>query len=125
MAVKFFTPQQANQRLPYIKTIVADILGKGKKMKALLMLPHPTAERERQLVELDGQMKTLMGELENLGCYFKDWNFEIGLVDFPTVINGHEALLCWRCDEPIVSWFHGYEDGYMSRQPITGELIFS
>ncbi len=125
MTVKFFTPHQANQRLPYIRKIVEDILAKGKRVKALLMLPHPTKERERELLELEGKIKALIGELETLGCYFKDWNFETGLVDFPTIINGREALLCWRSDEPTIAWFHGYEDGYAGRQPITAELIFS
>ena len=125
MGIKFFTPTQTNQRLPYIQAIVGEILDKGKKVKALLTLPHPTQERERELLLLEGGIRALVKELEALGCYFKDWNFEIGLVDFPTIINGREALLCWRSDEPSVAWFHGHEEGYSGRQPITAELIFS
>lgn len=125
MTNKFFTPQQANQRLPYIKRIVDDILAKGQQMKALLSLPHPTGERDKELMALDAKMKLMMKELEDLGCYFKDWHFEVGLVDFPSIINGQEALLCWKSDEPAVEWFHSYEDGFGGRQAITTELIFS
>lgn len=125
MTIKFFTPRQANQRLPYVKKIVEEILSRGKQIKALLMLPHPTREREKELLELEKKINALMKELETLGCLFKDWNFEIGLVDFPTILNGQEALLCWRSDELAVAWFHGYDEGYPGRQPITAELIFS
>jgi hypothetical protein len=27
-----------------------------------------------------------MQELEEIGCYFKDWNFSIGLIDFPAIL---------------------------------------
>jgi hypothetical protein len=74
---------------------------------------------------LDHNIKALMSQLEDMGCYYKDWNFEIGLVDFPAIIHGQQALLCWRSDEPQVAWFHGLEDGYAGRRPITKELIFS
>jgi len=74
---------------------------------------------------LDGQIKALMAQLEDRGCYYKDWNFEIGLVDFPAIIHGQQALLCWRSDEPAVAWFHGYEEGFAGRRPVTRELIFS
>ncbi len=123
--VKFFTPQEANRRLPYVKAIVADILAHGRKAQALSTLPHRTAQVEGKLLELDQQIKTLMAELEAVGCHYKDWNFEIGLVDFPAIIHGQQAMLCWRSDEPEVAWFHGYEDGYSGRRPITAELIFS
>ena len=77
------------------------------------------------MIELDGQIKALMAQLEDMGCYYKDWNFEIGLVDFPAIIHGQKALLCWRSDEPEVTWFHGYEEGFAGRRPVTRELIFS
>ena len=125
MNVKFFTPKEANQRLPYVKQIVADILEKGKQAQALMSVPRKTPESDKKLLVLDNQIKGLMAELEAVGCYYKDWNFEIGLVDFPAIINGREALLCWRSDEPQVAWFHGHDDGYAGRQPITAQLIFS
>ncbi len=108
MVEKFFTPKEANQILPDVKKIVEEILSKAQEA------PIP-----------DQRIKALMAQLEDMGCYYKDWNFEIGLVDFPAIIHGRQALLCWRSDEPEVAWFHGYEDGYAGRQRITRELIFS
>ena len=108
MTEKFFTPKEANQILPNVKRIVEEILLKANEGSAG-----------------EQRIKVLMAQLEEMGCFYKDWNFEIGLVDFPAIIHGQEALLCWRSDEPEVAWFHGYEEGFAGRRPVTRELIFS
>ena len=53
-----------------------------------------------------------------MGCFFKDWNFSIGLVDFPTVIDGETVFLCWRSDEGQLGWYHRIEEGYQGRRPL-------
>jgi len=108
MVERFFTPKEANQVLPQIKKIVEEILYRA----------HETSVQ-------DARIRVLMAQLEDTGCYYKDWNFEIGLVDFPAIIHGQQALLCWRSDESQVEWFHGYDDGYTGRRRVTKELVFS
>jgi hypothetical protein len=125
MVDKLFSPEEANRRLPYIRQIVNDILTKGQRLQALLNMPHQTDVILDECKTLEKQVFSLMKEIEDLGCYYKDWNFEIGLVDFPAIINGKEVLLCWRSDEPMVEWFHGIEDGYAGRQPITKDMVIS
>ena len=122
MKQKFFTPQQANKRLPLIKKIVEDILSRGKKLKALAILEQ-TSSVEEQANALTIEVEQLMDELEVLGCHFKDWNFEIGLVDFPSEINGQKVLLCWRSDEPHLRWYHGFSEGYAGRKLIPENLL--
>ena len=119
---KHFTPAQANRRLPLIKGIVADIIAKGKRAR-IIMASSKSTEPPPEIETLQEEIEHLMAELEELGCYYKDWNFEIGLVDFPAVINGEEVLLCWKSDEPIVRWFHGMEDGYPGRKLIPENLL--
>ena len=123
--MKFFTPKEANLRLPYIRQIVDDILVKGKRLQAFAILPHQTLQIQQEGGQLELEINALMKELEGIGCYFKDWNFEIGLVDFPAIIHGKEVLLCWRSDEPAVEWFHDFEGGYSGRMPITKDLVIS
>jgi hypothetical protein len=64
--------------------------------------------------EINGYMK----ELEEIGCYYKDWNFSIGLVDFPSIMNGEEVFLCWRSDEEDITFYHDIEEGYAGRKSI-------
>ena len=70
------------------------------------------------LIDLDAPDSDEATELEGIGCYYKDWNFDAGLVDFPAEVNGEEVLLCWRSDEKAVEWYHTYEDGYSGRKRI-------
>ena len=64
-----------------------------------------------------------MAELEEIGCFYKDWNFTIGLVDFPAIIDGKEVLLCWRSDEDDILYYHGFEDGYAGRKEIPDKYL--
>ena len=122
MAKKVFTPSEANKRLPLIRQIVEDILTKGRRLKALHLL-EPTPAVEDEEASLSDEIGKLSQELQELGCQFKDWNFEVGLVDFPSTINDKEVLLCWKNDEPIVRWYHGYEDGFTGRKLIPENLL--
>lgn len=125
MTEKFFTPKEANQLLPDVKNIVEEILLKAQEARGLMTRPDSLNQHQGRLIDLDRRIKALMAQLEDMGCYYKDWNFEIGLVDFPAIIHGQQALLCWRSDEPQVEWFHGYEEGFAGRRRVTRELIFS
>ena len=53
----------------------------------------------------------------------QEWNIELrdfntGLVDFPTVIEGEEAYLCWRLGEPEVGHWHRPDEGFPGRRPL-------
>ena len=125
MVEKFFTPKEANECLPVVKKIVGEIITSACEARLIAVSAEISQEQEGRLMELVSHIKSLIAKLEEIGCYYKDWNFDIGLVDFPAIIHGQQALLCWRSDEPEVSWFHGYEEGYAGRRSVTKQLIFS
>ena len=122
MFQKHFTPQEANKRLPLIKQIVGDILVKAGELKAFTAYGDGPSQQRPYDKTLE-QMGLLIDELEALGCFYKDWNFEKGLVDFPALIDGQEVLLCWHSDEPDVRWYHGIEDGFPGRRLIPEHLL--
>ena len=119
---KYFTPNEANKRLPYVRKIIGEILEKGRIWQQEF---DQSAEGEPspEVLALQVDIEMLMGELEALGCFFKDWNFDVGLIDFPAKINGQEVLMCWRSDEPEIRWYHPVEAGYAARQPIPEEML--
>ncbi|MCP3915612.1 MAG: DUF2203 domain-containing protein [bacterium] len=122
MKGRTFTPAEANKTLPLVRRIVADILEKGDLLRRLGArgdVPGVRAEFEATETELRG----LLTEMESIGCYYKDWGFEMGLVDFPGTIGGEEVLLCWRSDEENVTWYHTPDGGFAGRQPIPDELL--
>src|SRR3990167_1981757 len=95
---KFFTPAEANKMLPLVKHIVTDILKNGQAIRNLSVNVEKP-EEDPEINRLMDQLDELFDELESLGCSYRDWNFSEGLVDFPSMINGQEVLLCWRSDE--------------------------
>ena len=115
--IKIFTPEEANQMLPLVKKIVTDILRAGTEIRSLTVEPE-TPEGEARVGDLMDELDRLFEEIESLGCFYKDWNFTMGLVDFPAVLDGREIFLCWRSDEDKISFYHDPAAGYDGRKPI-------
>lgn len=113
---RLFTPAEANRTLPLVRRIVRDILAQAVRLR------DAAGDRET-LPSLEQSMRACMRELDQVGCSYKDWNFEMGLVDFPAIIDGEPVLLCWRSDEEAVTWYHRLEDGYRGRTRIPDALL--
>jgi len=119
---KFFTPAEANRALPLVRSIVSDILDRARELRDREGRPAGAGEAdEREAIRQD--ILAMMEELEQLGATFKDWDFELGLVDFPAKIDGREVLLCWRSNEDRVRWYHAPDAGFAGRVPIPDELL--
>ncbi len=118
---KYFTPAEATKTLPLVKKIVEDILDTSRSMRQLLVSDEQDEQEHHEFSVLRSRLESYMSELEELGCFFKDWNFTIGLVDFPARINDEEVLLCWRSDEPELTHYHSVQAGYMGRKRIPTE----
>lgn len=115
---KLFDLQEANQMLPLIKRIVSDILSSGNRLMEIEELSGNAQEKD----SLYKEMNLLFKELEDLGCTYRDWGFSMGLVDFPSRLDGQNILLCWRSDEPEIQHFHSLEGGYANRVSITDDI---
>jgi hypothetical protein len=108
---RLFTQREAESALPLVKQIVADVLETARTIRNL-------DENDRARQHHEAELEEHLRELESMGCYFKDWNFAVGLVDFPAVIDGETVFLCWRSDESGLAWYHRIEEGYQGRKPL-------
>jgi hypothetical protein len=117
-----FTPEEANRALPLVRRIVDDLLERGRELKALAPKQSEPAVRDH-VRELEREIQGFARELEAVGCSYKDWGFESGLVDFPSVIDGRPVLLCWKDGEQRVEWFHAPEAGFAGRTRIPERLL--
>ena len=144
---RYFSRSDAVRTLPLVKRIVADILDTGRNLREYLEDTAPrraraaaaagsTRDEQRRAAERlfnedpiiqehRAALLEYLAELESMGCLYKDWNFEMGLVDFPAIIDDEQVFLCWRSDEPELAFYHRIEEGYAGRQPLppdwTGE----
>jgi hypothetical protein len=121
--VKYFTPEEAQRTLPLVRQIVGDILNHSFQIKNIADLNFDNVDSEEKIEFLTSKINSFIKELEDIGCIYKDWNFEIGIVDFPSIINGEEVLLCWRSDEEDIIYYHGLDDGFIGRKLIQQENI--
>jgi hypothetical protein len=132
---RYFTLEQANKMLPLVKAIVSDLVkhygdlcerrdrlaiirGRGNESRGPYR--EELDEVNDQLERDADRLKELVEELAELGVEFKDPN--LGLVDFPALIEGREVYLCWKLGEPEVQFWHELEAGYQGRQPLSGDL---
>ena len=65
-----------------------------------------TFERVDELIERIVQWNVILRDIAT------------GLVDFPSVVDGQKAYLCWRLGEPEVGFWHPATEGFSGRIPL-------
>ncbi len=125
-----FTVDEANQVLPLVRSIVRDVVNDfrelrnaGRERRALEVetAGHRGAQRHIELLkdkvnEYSARIESYLRELSDLGLEVRD--LELGLVDFPSLIDGEPAYLSWRLGEEDVSWWHPADKGFSDRAPV-------
>lgn len=117
-----YTPDLATRTLPLVRRIVQDILSSERDLQLILQEHGEYAPLEKGYRNLKNMISQFEGELQDLGCTYKELNSDIGLVEYPSEIAGEEVLLCWRSDEDAVTHYYFPGDTYTDRQPIPGLL---
>lgn len=132
--MQLFTVDQANRTLPLVRRIVEDVVRehrrRGEKIVELDLLatsarpgePDPRmAALEREIQVIGRDLESFERELDALGIQLKDPR--IGLIDFPTNLDGRRVLLCWHLGEPSVQFWHDESSGFAGRQPLFPTLV--
>lgn len=132
---KYFTIEEANNALPLVRAIVADIVAKyaevSERKSRLDQIRESRSSRDRSSQDLYGEeltqveeeldqeiarLQEFIDELENLGVELKD--ISRGLVDFRSIMDGREVYLCWLLGEEEVGHWHELEAGFAGRQSL-------
>jgi hypothetical protein len=74
------------------------------------------AELRTSLEQAQAEAGELVEEITSHGVQVKDP--ARGLLDFPTVIDGETALLCWLNGEERIGFWHTLDGGFAGRQPL-------
>ncbi len=129
---KYYTPAGANATLPLVRVIIRDVTELARDLrerherlsrvlsgKRSGLSPAHEEELLQAQSELErGQvrMREYERELQNLGIELKD--YFIGLIDFPSRMDGREVYLCWRLGEAEVAYWHELDAGFAGRQKL-------
>ena len=132
--MKTFTVDAANRTLPLVRRIVEDIVRAHRVWREKILeldliassarsdQPHEQADRmEREAQAVAREIEAFERELADLGIQIKDRR--LGLVDFPSDLDGRPILLCWRLGEPDVGFWHEANAGYRGRRPLEPSVV--
>lgn len=76
-----------------------------------------TLQSNRKFFELSYKMYQEMGSLLDQGIIIKD--IELGLVNFFSLHEGRDILLCWKVGDKNIEYWHEVDEGYLRRKPIS------
>jgi len=131
MRERRFTVEQADAQVPSLSALIerlqrsALVLRSERDAMAGRLAVDPTlVPVERLLAERPGLRRVVedldaaIGAIQALGVELKD--AELGLVDFPAVLDGQAVYLCWQFGEDRVRFWHRRAEGFAGRRLLRG-----
>jgi hypothetical protein len=132
MAERSFTPDEANNALDEVRPVAERLVAVRTRMRELEQSQGELViaiggngggyaatdlnAAQTELGSLADVALACVDKLEELGVVLKD--LDLGLLDFPSVREGEDVLLCWHVGEDAVTSWHGLEEGFAGRKPI-------
>jgi len=131
---QYFTVEEANLRLPLIKRIARDIVDLYKDVYSrrerlqeirfrrsesddgASLYRDEVSEIEKELDRDVRKLEEFVEELRDLKVQLKDP--ARGLVDFPSMMDDREVMLCWELGEADVAYWHEKDEGHAERQSL-------
>ncbi|MDT7901797.1 MAG: DUF2203 domain-containing protein [Acidianus sp.] len=110
----YFDLNTANSLLPWIKEKIKEL------RQTRLQIEEALVKGEKEaLSEGARKIDKIIKEITSQGIIIRDP--DLGIFDFPAVINGRPAYLCWKDGEEEISFWHYIEEGFAGRKKITGK----
>ena len=127
-----FTPETASRLIPWLE----DLFKQGDEASGIVQTSraqinkkllkgksngHSKIVKELSIAETalknaEQQISTVIQEINDKGIFVRD--IKSGLVDFPSRKNGDQIFLCWIRGEQSIQFWHGLNEGYLSRKPL-------
>ena len=133
MADRTFTLKEAQTLLPILESLLRTAI-EGKKLieevdlemqevahriflngGTLIKIVH-LARRKAEREKAMQRVKDVVAEIHATGVQVKD--LDIGLLDFPCVVDRATVLLCWKLGEKKITHWHSETEGFAGRKPI-------
>jgi hypothetical protein len=138
MADRTFTLSEAQQLLPVLESLLNTAMESKAKAEEverefqelsrkvfltggmLVDFRHTSARKADRETALQ-HLKDALAEIDAMGVQVKD--LDIGLLDFPCLVEDRIVLLCWKRGEKTISYWHGLEEGFRGRKPIDDSIL--
>ncbi len=133
MADKYFDRREAQELLPTLAPWLMEARDEKQKIEAfrteltqvasrIMVLggtSPPLADLLKKKSEHDvatEHLSELVERIQETGVLVKD--LDVGLVDFPSLLEGEEIYLCWKLGEEQIAFWHGVDEGFAGRKPL-------
>ncbi len=129
MCPDYFTVEEANKELPEVSKLFNRILNLKNHVMSLqeeiqkineVNDSHYFVKFLAKKKELNRAVTNLYQAIENLeskGVLIK--SVDDGLIDFPSLMVNKEVWLCWKVGETSIRFWHGRDEGFSGRKPVT------
>lgn len=130
---RFFTLTEAERARRELEPFLIEAIGARKKLNELevelgavstrillmggMIVPYgKLAEKRMEHQSLAEVMKSNLERILSTGCVIKD--LDVGLLDFPAIIDNEEVYLCWKLGEDRIRFYHRQDEGFSGRKPL-------
>ncbi len=134
---RYFTLREAESLIPALrecleaaidaKDRIGVIDGEMQELSARICMaggievnPDQVARQKFERITLMRSVEAAVDEIQRSGCLVKD--LDMGLLDFPALLDGVEVYLCWKLGETKIEWWHSTQEGYSGRRRIIDEF---
>jgi hypothetical protein len=66
--------------------------------------------------QLAETFNSALTQIIETGCVIKD--LDVGLLDFPAIIDNQDVYLCWKLGEDRIRFYHRQDEGFAGRKPL-------
>jgi len=130
---RLFTLTEAERARKEIEPVLVEAMGCRKKLAGLesdlsavsarismmggVIVPYEKLAAVRlQHQQLAETFNSALSQIIETGCVIKD--LDVGLLDFPAIIDHQDVYLCWKLGEDRIRFYHRQDEGFSCRKPL-------
>ena len=106
----------SRKKLSSLETELSAVAARIMMMGGVIVPYDKLAAVRLEHNQLGEILKSALNRILETGCIIKD--LDVGLLDFPAVINHQDVYLCWKLGEDRIRFYHRQDEGFAGRKPL-------
>jgi hypothetical protein len=107
---------ECRKKLSGLETDLSAVSARIMMMGGVIVPYERLAALRAEHQQLAASLKSALSRILETGCLIKD--LDVGLLDFPAVIDNEDVYFCWKLGEDRIRFYHRQNEGFAGRKPI-------
>jgi hypothetical protein len=107
---------EGRRALAEVEDSLAGVARRIGMLGGSLVAGSEVSDMRNKHTQIGLNLQRALEDIHAHGCLVKD--LDMGLLDFPAILNDEEVLLCWRLGEDRIRFYHGVNEGFSGRRPL-------